>query len=358
MTLPEQREVPMLTVQKIIGSVLILAASAGLASCGKRGGEANGQKVQPVYVRVEIVTPGQLVDAIQVAGTVKAYEDASLSPEEGGVVKEWVVPKGRYVRKGDLIVLLRDEVIRASYDAARAQYEMAELNLEKQKGVYEQQGISELQYRNFQLTRDGAKANADLMKARWERTQLRSPINGVVESEIPNVGEFAPPGIPITRVINLSTIKVQAEVPERDAGAVARGMGAVITIDALPGDTLRGAVSFAGAAVSSTNRALPVEIVIANPLRRLKPDMVAKVRLLRETKEDALLVSANVIQLVDRDRVVVYVEKDGAAEERRISVGGRQGNQVEVVEGLTAGDRLITVGFEKLVNGTPVIVTQ
>ncbi len=348
----------MVTAYRNTTIIFLFTVSLLIMSCGKHDGENNSQKAQSVYVRVETVMPGRLIDAIEVAGTVKAFEDASISPEEGGVVKEWVMNKGQYVRKGDLIVVLRDEVIKASYDAAKAQYEMAQLNLEKQKGVYEQQGISELQYRNFELTRDAAKANADLMKARWERTQLRSPINGTIDNTIPNVGEFAPPGVPIARVVNLGMMKIQAEVPERYAGLVARGTLAEITVDALQGDTLHGKVSFVGAAVSSTNRALPVEIHLANPLRRLKPEMVAKVKLLRESKADALLVSDNVVQLVDRDRVVAYVEKNGVAEERRLRLGGRQGNQVEVLEGLSAGDHLIVVGYEKVVDGTPVIVTQ
>jgi len=348
----------MVMAHRILLAGLALITVLILTSCKRQGGENDAQKVQPVYVRVEVVTPAPLVDAIQIAGTVKAYEDVNISPEEGGVVKEWKARKGQYVRKGDLIVLLRDEVIKASYDAAKAQYEMAELNLERQKGVYEQQGISELQYRNLQLTRDAAKANNDLMKARWERTQLRSPINGVLDNTIPNQGEFAPPGMPIARVVNMGTIKIQAEVPERHAGIVARGMLGTITFDALPGDTLKGTVSFAGSTVSASNRALIVELILQNQLRRLKPEMVAKVKLLRESKSNALLVSDNVLQLVDRGRVVVYVENNGKAEERQLTLGGRQGNQVEVLEGLKPGDRLIVVGFQKLVNGTPVIVSQ
>jgi membrane fusion protein (multidrug efflux system) len=348
----------MVTVNRIPLMGLVLAVALIFTSCKKTEGENNGQKTQPVYVRIEVVTPALLVDAIQIAGTVKAYEDVNISPEEGGVVKEWKSKKGQRVRKGDLIVVLRDEVIKASYDAAKAQYQMAELNLEKQKGVYEQQGISELQYRNFQFTRDAAKANAELMGARWERTQIRSPINGVLDNTIPNEGEFAPPGMPIARVVNMGTIKIQAEVPERYAGVVVRGMHAMITFDALPGDTLEGKISFAGSTVSAANRALPVEIVLSNQLRGLKPEMMAKVKLLRESKGNALLISDNVVQLVDRDRVVAYVENNGIAEERSLTLGGRQGNQVEVLGGLKPGDHLIVVGFQKLVNGTPVIVSQ
>jgi len=91
---------------------------------------------------------------------------------------------------------------------------------------------------------------------------------------------------------------------------------------------------------------------------KLKSDMMAKVKLPRETKSNALLVSENIIQLVDRDRAIVYVEKDGKAEERRLKLGARQGNKIEVLEGLTTGDRIIIAGYQKCINGTPVVITR
>jgi membrane fusion protein (multidrug efflux system) len=329
-----------------------------LPSCGKPGADNNGDKAQAVSIKIEVLKPARLVDDIQVAGTVKASEDVNLTPEEGGVVKEWKAKKGQFVKKGDLICVLKDEVIKAGCDAAEAQYKMAELNLEKQQKVFDQQGISELQLKNLAYSRDAAKANADLMKARWERTQLRSPFDGIVDNTIPNEGDFAPPGMPIARIVNTSVIKIQADVPEMYSGSVSAGISAIITFDALPGDTLRGRVTFVGSTVSAANRALQVEIVLPNRFQKIKSEMVAKVRLLRETKANAILVSENVVQLVDRDRSIVYVENAGKAEERRVRLGGRQGNMVEVLEGLNAGDHLIVTGFEKVINGSPVIVMQ
>lgn len=346
------------SLQRNLALMLILLSGLILSSCGKPQPAAIGSKVLPVDVRIEVLRPSRLVDGIEVAGSVKAFEDVSLSPEEGGVVKEWIAKKGQSVKKGDLVVVLKDEVIKASYDAANAQYKMAELNLEKQRKVYDQQGISELQLKNLEYARDGAKANADLMNARWERTQLRSPINGIVDNTIPNEGDFTPPGVPLARIVNTSIIKIQADVPELYSGSVPLGMPATIFFDALPGDTLKGRVSFVGSTVSSSNRSLLVEIVLPNPYRKLKPEMVAKVRLLRETKSDAILVSENIIQLVDRDRTIVYVENNGKAEERRLKLGGRQGIMTEVLQGLKAGDRLIVSGYQKVVDGSPVNVTQ
>jgi len=337
---------------------LMIPVALFLFSCGKPEATNNGDKVQPVNVRIEILRPSRLVDGIQVSGTVKASEDANLSPEEGGIVKEWKAKKGQSVKKGDLIVLLKDEVLKAGYDAAAAQYNMAQLNVEKQRKVYDEQGISELQMKNLEYGRDAAKANADLMKARWERTQIRSPFNGVVDNTIPNEGDFAPPGIPVARVVNTSTIKIQADIPELLSGSVSVGSSAIVTFDALPGDTLRGKVSFVGSTVSSANRAMQAEIILSNPYRKIKSEMVAKVKMLRETKPNAILVSENILQLVDRDRIIAFVENGGKAEERRVKLGGRQGIMVEVLEGLKAGDRLIVAGYQKIVTGSPVIVTQ
>ena len=342
---------------RFLTTILVLGTAVLYSGCSKSE-TGNGQTAQPVNVRIEIVTPSQLVDAIELAGTVKAFEDVNMSPEEGGVVMEWKATKGQVVKKGDLVVVLKDEMLKAGWDAAQAQYNMADLNLEMQRKVFEEKGISELQFKNLEYARDAAKANMELMKARWQHTQLRSPINGVVDNTIPNVGDFAPPGMPIARIVNVSVVKIQAEVPEMYSGSIPVGIPAVMTFDALSGDTLFGKVTFVGSTVSAANRTLSVEILVANRLAKLKPEMVAKVRLLRETKQNALLVSENIIQLVDRDRTIVYVENGGKAVERRLKIGGRQGIMVEVLDGLNAGDHLIVTGQQKVVDGSPVIVTQ
>jgi membrane fusion protein (multidrug efflux system) len=298
------------SARRIIDVIVIALAGLMISSC-RKAETPNNQKIQPVDVKTQLVVPQTLVDAIQVSGVVKAWEDANISPEEGGVVKEWKAAKGQRVKKGDVIILLKDEMLKAGFEAADAQYKMAEINLQKQRNVYEEKGISDLQFKNLEYGRDAAKANADMMNVRWERTKIRSPFDGEVDNIIPNVGEFAPPGMPVARVVNLETIKIQAEVPELYSGTLPLGIPAIITFDALPDDTIKGKVTFVGSTVSTANRTMQVEIALPNPLRRLKPEMVAKVKLLRETKNNAILVSANIVQLVDRDRIIVYVENGG-----------------------------------------------
>lgn len=340
---------------------LLAAASVMLTSCGetdaKQGTASVAQKQdQAITVRIEEVQLSPFADVIQVAGIVKAYEDIMLSPEEGGVVKEWLVRKGQSVKKGQILGVLNDDVLKASYDAAQAQYKLAELNFQKQLSVYKEKAISEIQFKNFQYTRDAAKAQANLMRARLDRTRLRSPINGIFNDTFADEGEFAPPALPVAHLVNLRAIKIQAEISERYAGNVSIGNLATIVSEAIPGDTLQGRIIFVGAAVSASNRTLPVEIAIPNPELKLKPEMIARVSIVRSERVNAILVSEDIIQQVDRGKMVVFVERDGVAEQRIVKVGARQGSLVEVVDGLHAGDRIIVSGFRRLVDGQPVVI--
>jgi membrane fusion protein, multidrug efflux system len=334
-----------------------------LTACGNKDANdstaTNGRdELQPVNVRIHAVAPAHFEEVIQVAGIVKAYEDVKLSPEEGGVVREWKAQKGQFVKKGEIIALLKDDVIRASCEAADAQYKLAQLNYEKQKQVFTDQSISEIQYKSAEYNRDAAKAQADLMKARWEHTQIKSPINGVLDDRLVDEGEFAPSSAPMAYIVNISVIKILAEIPELYAATIMLGTPVAITFDALPGDTLRGKISYAGKTVSPTNRTLPVEIYLNNPQGKLKPEMVAKVRVITAARDNVLLISENVVLQVDKNKLVVYIENGGKATERIVKLGGRQGNMVEIVSGLTPGDHVIVSGFQKLVNGNPVNVVE
>lgn len=315
-------------------------------------------ETEPVAVRVQELKPVHFDVTMQVTGIVKAFEDVHLSPEEGGVVQTWKARKGQYVKKGEIIAVLKDEVIRASYAAAEAQYKLAQLNYEKQEKIYPEESISEIQYKSAEYNRDVAKAQAELMKARWERTQIRSPINGVLDDRLVEEGEFAPPAVPMAHLVNISVVKILAALPEMQAGSITLGAPVSVTLDAVPGDTLAGKISFVGKTVSPTNRTLPVEINLDNRHGKLKPEMVARVRVILASKDNALLLSENTILQVDRNKLIVYVENGGTAQERIVELGGRQGNLVEIASGLAAGERVIVAGFQRLVNGSPVIVSE
>jgi membrane fusion protein (multidrug efflux system) len=346
--------------RQVMSSILILGTLSGAAvSCGDSkgaGGAGAAAGGNAVNVRVETLQPADFSETIHLTGIVKAIEDVTVSPEEGGTLKEWTCEKGRYVERGTIIALLDDGVVKAGYDAALAQYNTAELVYGNQQRVFSEQAISETQLKTSGYARDAAKAQADLMKARFERTRVRAPVSGILDERLVDVGELAPPGLPLARIVNLSAVKIVINVPERYAGQLQKGTMVEFSVIAYPGLVFRGRVSFVGSAISPDNRTFPVEAELANPGGKLKPEMIARATIMQASRKQALLVREEIVQQVDRDRQIVYVEDGGTARERRVQLGGRSGNTVEVVAGLRAGDRIITSGFQKVVDGQPVTI--
>jgi membrane fusion protein, multidrug efflux system len=339
----------------------VIAAVLSCASCGGGNAKDNSgasQAATAVNVKIIVLQPSVFEDAIFLTGIVKAVDDVMISPEEGGIVRQWKISKGSRVKKGDVLGFLKDDLLSAGFDAADAQFKLAQLNYEKQKGVYAEQGISELQMKSSEYNRDAARANADLMKARLAHARIVSPIDGIFDTYYADEGEMAPPGVPIAHVVNSSTVKIAVDIPERHSAEVHKGTKVFITPDVYPGDTLAGSVSFIGASISQSNRTLPVEIVLPNTGGKLKPEMIARVRLIKSLKQQALVIEGSLLQQVDRNKTVAFIERDGKAEERIVTTGGRKGALVEILSGLAAGDHLVTAGSTKLVNGQAVTVTK
>lgn len=343
-----------------IGSLcaMLLFGSCGDSNADEASRNKSNNSLEAVYVNVEEVAPRPFVETLSLSGSIKAYDDILVSAEEGGVVKSWNYKKGDRISKGSVLAVLDSDVAKASYEAALAQYKSSALTLEKQSKVYQEQALSEWQYKTTEYNRDAAKAQAELLKARLERTKIKSPVNGILDDRYVDVGEMAAPGVPMARVVNTQRVKVLVNVPERYAGTIKRGAAISLAVIAYPGETFRGNITYIGATVNADNRTFPIESVIANAEGRLKPEMIARVSIVHSEEKSVLLVDESIVQQVDRNKYLVYVENGGKAQERRVELGGRSNNQVEIVSGLKSGDKVIVAGHNDVIQGQPVIVAK
>jgi membrane fusion protein (multidrug efflux system) len=322
------------------------------------GTDQRASQVQTAPVRVRRIKAEPFAETLSLTGYVGALDDIIVSTEEGGVLKEWKVSKGRRVKKGQVLAMMNDDVLKPMYEAAHAQYLTSQLNYEKQKKVYNQQAISELQFKTAEYTRDAAKAQADLALARLERTRIKSPVSGILDDRLMDRGELAPPGAPVARVVSIDRVKITIYVPERYAGTVERGAEVSFAVTSFPGETFAGKVSYVGAAVMTDNRSFPVELVVSNPGTRLKPEMIARATITQTSPREAILLEDNVVQEMDQGKYVVYLEENGTARERTVTLGRRSRSMVEITSGLNEGDRVIVVGQRNIFDGQTVIVEQ
>lgn len=338
--------------------IIVITAAAVLSlfmyACGssnaENGKEKKSEKETEVFVKTEPVQLKDFAETIQLTGSVESKNNITVPAEEGGRIIAWKAEKGGFVQKGQTLVQIDEAMLKAANDAALANFNMAEVNYQKQKAAFEEQAISALQLKNLEYQRDAAKAQADLARLRLDHTTVRSPISGVLNHRFAEEGEMMGPGMPIAQVIDMNQMKVMVGVPERYSKELRTGLQVEFTVDAFEGETFTGTIGFVASAVNPDNRSIPVEIHFANAQGKLKPQMIAAVKLKLLSSSKAILISQDYVQQVDMGKLVVYVANNGVAEERLITLGGTDGSMVRVIKGLKEGDRMITIGYQNLID--------
>ncbi len=346
-----------------MAGLIVVGMGSWLAGCQPGKGDTAAQAADPetvrvVNVEVATVAPGPFVDYIRATGEVEAWSDVTLSAEEAGVVRQFYVAKGAWVRQGGPIAKIDDAVLKAQVEEARAAARLAQEQHDRWRRVWDESKVgSEMGVLQARSQAEGAVARLLSLEARLERTVIRSPVSGVFDEKHIEVGEMALPGARIGRVVATERLKVSAGIPERFAADLKRGAAARITFDIFPGRVFPGAVSFVGSTVDPDNRTFPVEVVLANPERLIKPHMVANVQVERTRLDGAIVIPQDAVVRTEAGYQVFVVgeqESQLVAEARPVSLGASYENRVVITKGLAAGDRLVVVGQRLVDQGSRV----
>jgi RND family efflux transporter MFP subunit len=354
----------------LMGAVALLgmAAQACRSADGETAqgeasaGDAAAAGVRVVNVEVTKMAPSEFVDVVRATGEVEAVSDVTLSAEEAGVIVRLYRDKGATVRQGDPLLKIDDAVLAPQVTEARAAAAVAREQYERQRRVWDEEKIgSEIALLQARSAAEGAAARLAVLEARLARTVLRSPVDGVFDERAVEVGEMVTPGMRVGRVVSTQRLKVTAGIPERFAADLAVGAAARLTFDVFPGRDLEGRVSFVGSAVNTDDRTFPVEIVLDNPGRVIKPHMVANVQVERARLAGELVVDQDVVMRTEIGyQVFVVVEREGGmmAEARPVVLGPANENRVVIREGLAPGDRVVTAGQRLVDHGSRVRVVN
>lgn len=345
----------------------VLGAATVVAACGQAGGaqvdeEARAERVRTINVEVVEVRPQEFADYVRVVGTVEAERDVTVSAEEGGVVEAVLARKGERVRRGQPLLRLDADVLEAQLEQAAAQAALAEETWTRQKRLWEEEEVgTEMAYLQARYNAETARAQARVLAHRLDRTTIRAPVSGILDDRMVEVGNMVAPGTPVARVLDLDTVRVVAGVPERYATDIEQGAGVGVTVDALGNREFTGEVDFVGAAVAGDDRTFRIEVEVPNPGLGIKPGMAANVQVLRVEVDSALVVPRHAV-IRREEGYVVYVARrtpDGwRAESRGVVPGLTRGEQVVIDDGLEAGDRVVTVGHQRVAHGDALVLTN
>lgn len=352
-----QLQVAWLSLTVLAGATVIGCSPASQAS----EAEAGDEFAKVVNVEVSRVGLTDFTSYIRLTGEVEALNDVTISAEESGVIERFFLEKGQYVRRGTAIAKIDDRTLKAQVEEAEAAAQLAAERFERQRQLWEDEQIgSEIAFLEAKYQAELQSARHQLLETRLDRTIVRSPISGIFDARYVDRGEMVAPGTQVARVVEVDKVKVTGGVPERFADVVLVGDSARISFELIGGQSV-GLISYVGSTVDSRNRTFPIEVVIENPGRVIKPKMVANVLLASRRLEDVVVVPQAALQRTeDGYEAFVVVERDGGlfAEPRPVRLGPSYANSTVVSDGLAVGDRLIVRGHQLVEAGDRVRIVN
>lgn len=295
---------------------------------------------------------------IEVQGNVESDKNVSMAPEMAGVITQMLVERGQSVSKGQTIAEVDAEPIRKNITELETRLELAKTMFERQENLWKQQIGSEMQYLQAKSSKESLDRSIESLKAQLKKAYIKSPIDGVVDELFMKQGEMANPAMPIARIVNIAEMQVKADVSETYVPNVKRGDEVIASFPALNKEVAV-RVSNVGQFIDPANRTFKVEMKIGNGDGLLKPNTLAVVKIKDFSQKNALVVPTNLIQqATNGDEFVFIVRKNEAAKsiiaKVAIKTGKSYGGETLVIEGLKAGDSLVSKGYNEVINGEEV----
>lgn len=339
--------------------LLVLAALvAGLALLKYRQIQGEiAQFSQPLpapVVEVAEVRETRWEPTLNAVGSVQAVQGVAVSNQVAGQVKEIRFDSGVQVRQGQVLVLLDDDVDQADLEGLQAAERLASLQLQRNLSLLKDRAVSQGDVDQVSAQLDQARAQVKSKQATIDKKVIRAPFDGQLGIRQIDLGQFLPEGTPIVLLQALDPIYVDYSLPEREIGNLEVGQGVRVQVAAHPSETFAGAIAAIAPGVEKGTRSLQVRARFANPQTKLRPGMFARVETLLPAQERVLTLPREAITFnTYGDSVFLVEEKDGKVQvqRRQIQTGAVRGGEVTVIAGLEAGDRVVSAGQVKLMNG-------
>lgn len=333
--------------------VSLTACSNGEASETAKNVPAAKEYV--VNVKVETLTPAAMTDKIMLPGETEAMFDVSLAAEQDGLI-EWVgVTEGDSVKANGQIVRIDLEVLKAARDRAEANLTMKKHQLKRRRKLYEGNVLSREELEQAETEFTVAETNLREAEVKYEHGIVVSPVAGVVNAVNVDPGEYVSKGSAIANIVNVDQIKITFNVPEMDVRFLSKGQTAPVLFDAYPNEKWSGVVDFVAWKADPATRTFPVRIIVKNADGRIRPGMIARASFVRRDLSD--IVSVPLFSVIDKGgERIAFVEKDGVAEARTVTLGVIDGDRVQILAGLNVGENLIVAGQREVEDGVKVDV--
>jgi RND family efflux transporter MFP subunit len=313
-------------------------------------------KVDEALVGVTTVKDTVFNHYLEVQGNVDTKENIVIQPEYSGTLTSLTVKAGQRVSKGQILGRVDDAGMSQQLASAENQYQLAKTTYERQKNLWDKKIGSEIQYLQAQTQMVSAQKAVSQIKAQLSKTVIRAPFSGTIDEVFVEKGEVvAPSAQGLMRIVNLGNMYVSTTIPESYIGKLKIGDQVDVFLTSL-GKTYKGKVRQVGSFINPNNRSFGIEVSVPNPENLLRPNQVAKLKIIDYVSKDAIVVPTGVIQEdANHDQFVFVVDgsngKTGKAKKVLVKTGKSSDNVTEILSGLSANDVIVTDGVNNISEG-------
>jgi len=320
----------------------------------------NAAELKMTDVLVTEVNPVEFNHYLEVQGKVDGEDNIAVSAQMAGVITSVQVKEGDAVRKGQVMAKIDNSVLRQQIESVKTQLSFATSLYNKQKALWDQHIGSEVQYLSAKNNKESLEANLATLNDQLEMSRIKSPINGTVEEVNLKVGQMASPGLPAIRVVNFSSVKILAEISEAYASKIKVGNNVIVSFPDFDAD-INGKIHFTSKYINPVNRTFLTEIRLGSSKVEYRANMMAVVKINDYTNPSAFVVPVSLVRESSSGKYIyVAKEEKGKLVSRRqmVTVGNTYNGMAEITKGIAQGDKVITTGYNSLMDGQLIKVSK
>ena len=307
------------------------------------------------FVGLKPVTSDKFDHFIRVQGKLDGDQNAAVFAEAPGTVSSKFADVGQKVVKGQVLAQIDDQQYRTQMQGLETQYKFASDLYDKQKRLWDQKIGSEVQYMQSKTNKESLEKQISSLRQQVDKFKIKSPIDGTIEECNIKVGGVVSPDprLAAYRVVAFKNLKVSAEVSEAYSSKVRVGDNLLVTFPDI-NKSFDAKVNFVSKYINPTNRTFMMETKLLDGINDLKANMLAIIQINDYHTDNAVQVPMNVVQ-TDLAGSYVYVirskDKYNAAYKQPVVLGNSYNGVTEVLQGLKIGDKIISIGYQELVDG-------
>ncbi len=316
---------------------------------------------QGILVRTQPLKPTTFEHFFEASGYVEAVEAAYISPEINGQVKQIYVKEGQRVKKGQELIRLNTSIVENSIKEVETALELAQTIFKKQKALWDKEIGSEIEYLQAKNNVESLESKLATLRSQLDMALITSPFDGIIDEIFVKTGELAIPGVQLMQLVNLSEVFINADLSETFLGAIKTNDMVDVSFPAYPDLKMVLPIFRLGEVINPQNRTFTMQLRTDNPNEKLKPNMLAIIKVRDFITENALVVPSILIRKDLKGEFIYIVErtKNGQFAAKHYITSGRSYNDLTMItKGLNPDDELVTEGYQIVTDGVRVKVDE